>query len=203
MPVEEWPMNRVDLAAWQQATGGDRHAMIVDPLNGMLYEFYQARRTKLGWEATGAAVFNLKINEMRPKGSHSADASGLPIFPSIVRFDECERGMVEHALRFTVQKTRNDSVYPATARASSLTDPNVPRMGERFRLRANFDLRGFSPHAQAVLKGLMKYGMFVADNGGNWRISTAPDQRIRGLQELGRVKGSDLEVVDTSDRAPW
>ena len=202
MPIEEWPMNRQDLAKYQQETGGDRHAMVVDPVNGRLYEFYQARRTNQGWEATGAATFNLAINEIRPKGSHSADASGLPIFPSIIRFDEVERGMVEHAVRFTVNKTLPSHVFPATAHAGLGKDPNLPRMGERFRLRGNFDLRGFSPHAQAILKGLMKYGMFVADNGGNWRISCAPDPRIKGLGEISRVKATDLEVVDTSALAP-
>jgi hypothetical protein len=69
-------------------------------------------------------------------------------------------------------------------------------MGERFRLRADFDITGFSPHMQAILKGLKKYGMFVADNGGDWRISVAPDRRIQGLDELRRLKGSDFEVVE-------
>jgi len=198
MPIEGWPVGGGDLATYQQQNDGDRHAIVVDPINGMAYEFYQARRTNAGWEAAGSAVFNLKINEAHPKGNTGVDAAGLPIFPSIVRFDECERGMVNHAMRFTVKHTRNAFVYPATHRASSLSDPNLPRMGERFRLRRDFDISHFSPHTQAVLKGLMKYGMFVADNGGNWRMSVAPDKRIHGLQELRRVKGSDFEVVDTS-----
>ena len=117
------------------------------------------------------------------------------MFPALPRFDECERGMVEHAMRFTVKNTRRAYVYPATHYASRKTDPDLPRMGERFRLRADFDVSGFSPHTQAVLKGLKKYGMIVADNGGNWRISVAPDKRIKGLEELRRVKGSDFEVV--------
>ena len=79
---------------------------------------------------------------------------------------------------------------------------NLPRMGERFRLRQDFDITGFSPHAQAILKGLKKYGMFVADNGGDWRISVAPDSRIQGLDDLRRVKGKDFEVIVPIDPGP-
>lgn len=99
-------------------------------------------------------------------------------------------------MRFTVRKTKREYVYPATHFASRLTDPNLPRMGERFRLRADFDVSGFSPHMQAILKGLKKYGMYQADNGGDWRISVAPDKRIKGLDELRKLKGSDFEVIE-------
>ena len=68
-------------------------------------------------------------------------------------------------------------------------------MGERLRLRRDFDVSGFPPHAQAVLRGLQRYGMMVADSGGNWLLSIAPDRRIQGLESLARVKGSDFEVV--------
>jgi hypothetical protein len=115
-----------------------------------------------------------------------------------VRFDEVDRGMVEHAMRFTVQKSRKAYVYPATHAASNSKDENRPRMGERFRLRQDYDITGFSPHVQAILKGLKKYGMFVADNGGDWRLSIAPDSRIKGLNELRKLKGSDFEVVQTT-----
>ncbi|MBN1291542.1 MAG: hypothetical protein JXB48_06850, partial [Candidatus Latescibacteria bacterium] len=109
-----------------------------------------------------------------------------------------ERGMVNHAVRFTVRNTRRAYIYPATHYASSKTDPDLPRMGERFRLRADYDISDFSPHIQAILKGLKKYGMFVADNGGDWRISVAPDSRIKGLDELRRLRGADFEVVKTT-----
>ena len=68
-------------------------------------------------------------------------------------------------------------------------------MGERLRLRRDFDISGFPRHAQAVLKALKQYGMFVADNGSNWLLSIAPDRRIKGLESLSRVKGSDFEVI--------
>lgn len=195
-PIEGWPLDGRSLDAAQAGTeDADRHLIVVDPAHCKLYEFYQGRKTGSGWECSCAAVFDLASNKLRPDGWTSADAAGLPIFPAIIRFDEVERGLVAHAMRFTVRNTRRAYVYPATHFASRKTDPNLPRMGERFRLRAGFDISGFSPHVQAILKGLKKYGMFVADNGGDWRLSVAPDARIKGLDELRRVKGSDFEVV--------
>jgi hypothetical protein len=207
MPIENWPMQRnEDAEALSRAKGklediqrhgaGDRHGIVVDPLNGLLYEFYQARKTDAGWEAAQASIFDLKSNRMRPERWTSADAAGLPIFPATARYDECARGMVTHALRVTARRTRRAYVYPARHFASKLTDENLPRMGERLRLRQDFDIKGFPPHAQAILKGLKKHGMFVADNGGDWRLSIAPDRRLKGLESLTRLKGSDFEVVD-------
>jgi hypothetical protein len=162
----------------------------------MLYEFYQLKLTGRGWQAAQASIFDLKSNRLRPDGWTSTDAAGLPIFPAVVRYDELQRGLVEHAMRVTVVKTRRAYVSPATHFASRRVDENLPRMGERLRLRADFDVSGFSPAVQAILKGLKKYGMFVADNGLDWDISTAPDPRIPLLhEELRRVKGSDFEVV--------
>jgi hypothetical protein len=197
LPVEDWrPDGKVKLEDAQRSTKrGDRHAIVVDPVNGKLYEFYHILKTDGGWTASQTSVFDLKTNKLRPDGWTSTDAAGLPVFAGVVRFDELERGMVEHAVRFTVKNTRNAYVYPATHRASRKTNANFPRMGERFRLRKDFDDTGFSPHARAVVKGLKKYGMIVADNGGNWRISVAPDSRIKGLGDLAKVKGSDFEVI--------
>ena len=195
-PVEDWPLNKKDLKAYQrEKNDADRHVIVVDPHNGKLHELYQGRVTDAGWEAACTATFDLTRNKLRPDGWTSSDAAGLPIFPAIIRYDEVAKGEVSHAMRFTVRKTRRAYVYPATHFASRLTDPNLPRMGERFRLRADFSEKGFSPHVQAILKGLKKYGMFVADNGGEWRLSVAPDARIKGLDELRKLKGSDLEVV--------
>ena len=194
-PIEDWPLNGTKLDTIQREGRGDRHMLVVDPANRMLYEFYQGRKTADGWQAAQASIFDLKTNKLRPDGWTSSDAAGLPVFPATIRYDEVERGMVEHAMRFTVKNTRRAYVYPATHQASRKTDVNLPRMGERYRLRADFDIRGFSPHTQAVLKGLKKYGMFMADNGGDWRLSVAPDSRIKGLQELRRVKGKDFEVI--------
>jgi hypothetical protein len=197
-PIEDWPMSGGTLAQVQRSGNGDRHILVVDPVNRMLYEFWQGRRTNAGWQAAQASIFDLKSNKLRPDGWTSSDAAGLPIFPAVVRHDDVERGIVDHAMRFTVKRTRRAHVYPATHFASRLTSPNLPRMGERFRLRQDFDVTDFPPHAQAVLKGLKKYGMFVADNGGDWRLSVAPDKRIEGLETLRRVKGRDFEVVQTT-----
>jgi hypothetical protein len=198
-PIEGWPVGYKGLALEQvqrKEEAGDRHALVVDPAGRMLYEFYQLRRTDKGWQAAGAAIFDLKSNKMRPDGWTSTDAAGLPIFPAVVRHDELKRGAVEHALRVTVVKTRRAYVYPATHFASKHTDENLPRMGERIRLKKDVDISGFSPEVQAILKGLKKYGMFVADNGIDWAFSVAPDPRIPAFpEELRKLRGSDFEVI--------
>jgi len=199
-PIELWPLlDKRKLEDIQAAKEDrDRHVIVVDPVNAKLYELFQGRKTKDGWEAGSTALFDLKTNKLRPDGWTSTDAAGLPIFPAIIRFDEVERGMVEHAVRFTVEKTQRAYIYPATHFASNRKDKDLPRMGERLRLRADFGIEGFSPHTQAILKGLKKYGMILADNGGDWRISVAPDSRIKGLEELKKLRGSDFEVVETT-----
>jgi hypothetical protein len=207
MPIEGWPSNFQRNPASKAQTlddvqrdvlnqNSDRHAVVVDPVNRMLYEFYQAKKTAAGWQAAQASVFDLKTNKLRPDGWTSTDAAGLPIFPAAVRYDELQRGLVEHAMRVTVVKTRRAYVAPATHFASSRTDENLPRMGERIRLRQDFDCSGYSAPVRAILLGLKKYGMFVADNGIDWAISVTPDPRIPVLHdELRKVKGANFEVV--------
>ena len=211
LPIEGWPANYKrspdlrglrldDVQRDRRKEDGDRHAIVVDPVQRLLYEFYQAKKTDKGWVAAQASVFDLKSNELRPADWTSTDAAGLPIFPAIARFDELQRGMVEHALRVTVKRTRKAYVYPARHYASRLTDENLPRMGERIRLKQDYDISGFSPPVRAILKGLKKYGMFVADNGIDWAISVAPDERIPVLhEELRKIKGSAFEVVRQPD----
>jgi hypothetical protein len=167
----------------------------------MLYEFYQARKTDTGWEAAQASIFDLSSNQLRPEGWTSADAAGLPIFPAVVRFDELRRERIKHALRVTVRRTRRAYVHPARHHASPHTDPDLPRMGERLRLRRDFNTARFSLPVRIILEGLKRHGMFVADNGIDWAISVAPDPRIPVLhEELRRVKGADFEVVGTPTR---
>jgi len=140
----------------------------------------------------------LSSNAVRPAGWTSADAAGLPIFPGLVRYDEVfEQGEIKHALRFTVQYTRRAYVFPARHFASSNTSTNLPPMGMRVRLKASFDISGFSPRMQVILRALKKYGMIVADNGSNWYISGAPDPRWddNELSTLKAIKGSSFEVV--------
>jgi hypothetical protein len=196
-PLEGWPMSGVPLEKLQREGEGDRHLIVVDPAAMKLYELFATVRTPKGWKADSAAIFDLRTNRLRPDGWTSADAAGLPIFPAIVRYDECARGMVAHAMRVTFRRTRRAYVYPATHQASRLQDPYLPRMGERFRLRKDFDVSRFPPHVQAILRGLKKYGMICADNGIEWAISVSPDSRIQGLETLDHkaLHGRDFEVV--------
>jgi hypothetical protein len=174
---------------------------VVDPASGTLYEFYTARKTDAGWEAAQASIFDLKTNRLRPEGWTSTDAAGLPIFPSIVRHDELARGRIDHALRVTVRRSRRAYVYPARHFASRDNHPDLPRMGERLRLRGDYDLSGFSRDVRTILTALKVHGMFVADNGIDWAVSVAPDERIGNLhEEFRRVKGEAFEVV--SDPRP-
>ena len=152
------------------------------------------------WQAGSGAIFNLLSNNLRVATWTSADAAGLPIFPGLVRYDEIVAGEIRHALRFTVPQTQKAYVWPARHYASSLTGAQYPPMGVRFRLRADFDISSFSPTNQIILKALKKYGMMIADNGSSWFVSGAPDSRWNNdeLHDLGRVHGSDFEVVDVS-----
>jgi len=187
-----------------RASTGDRHAILVDKSACRLYELYALYPSGKGWKAGSGATWNLRSNAVRPAGWTSADAAGLPIFPGLARYDEVARGVIDHALRFTVERTRRAYVYPARHYASSSDDPSLPPMGLRVRLKANVDISGFPRQARIVLQALKIYGMIVADNGSNWYISGAPDPHWSNddLHTLGRITGSDFEVVDTSSLHP-
>ena len=179
---------------------GDRHVIIIDRDNWKLYELFSASPVNKGasWEAEGGAVFDLNSNANRPAGWTSADAAGLPIFPGLVRYDEVhELKEIAHALRFTAQRTRQAYVAPARHFASDNPDPNLPPMGMRVRLKASYDISGFSPAMQVILRAMKKYGMLLADNGSNWYLSGAPDPRWNDdeLGTLRSLRGSDFEVV--------
>jgi hypothetical protein len=179
---------------------GDRHILMVDTDNSVLYELFHCFKTEDGWTAGSGAIFDLTSNDLRPLGWTSADAAGLPIFPGLVRYDEVvEKGEVNHALRFTCRRTQRGYILPATHFASPSKDPNLPPMGLRLRLKADYDISDFPAEAQVILTALKKYGLILADNGGDWFISGAPDMRWNtdNLLALRRVKGSDFEVVDT------
>ena len=179
---------------------GDRHVLVIDRDNWKLYELGYAFPINNGasWNANCGAVFDLNSNALRPAGWTSADAAGLPIFPGLVRYDEVfEQGVIGHALRFTVQNSRRAYVYPARHYASSNINPNLPPMGMRVRLKASFDVSGFSPAMQVILRAMKKFGMIVADNGSNWYFSGAPDPHWNDdeLSTLKTIKGSNFEVV--------
>jgi hypothetical protein len=179
---------------------GDRHAILVDRSNCRLYELCDLRHTSHGWTAGSGAVWSLRSNHLRPAGWTSADAAGLPIFPGLARWDEVARGVIDHALRFTAPETRRAYVYPARHYASSSTDPSLPPMGLRVRLKASVNVASFPRQARIVLRALQRYGMILADNGSPWYISGAPNSHWSNdaLHSLGRLTGADFEVVDTS-----
>jgi hypothetical protein len=179
---------------------GDRHAILVDKSSCRLYELYDLRDTTHGWTAGSGAVWSLRSNHLRPAGWTSADAAGLPIFPGLARWDEASRGVIDHALRFTAAQTRRAYVYPARHYASSSSDPSLPPMGLRVRLKASVNVASFPRQARVVLRALQRYGMILADNGSPWYISGAPNRHWSNdqLHSLGHLTGADFEVVDTS-----
>jgi len=176
---------------------GDRHAIIVDSNSCTLYELFALYPSP--WSAGSGAIWSLTSNALRPRGWTSADAAGLPILPGLVRYEEVAAGHIDHAIRFTVSRSRRDYVYPARHFASSLTSKSLPPMGLRLRLRAGYPVSGFPYQARVVLKALKRYGMVVADNGTSWYLTGAPDPAWDNdqLHTLGKVKGSDFRVVDT------
>jgi hypothetical protein len=181
-------------------SNGDRHVLVIDRDNWKLYELGRAFPIGNGasWNANCGAIFDLNSNALRPAGWTSADAAGLPIFPGLVRYDEVfEQGVIAHAIRFTVQNSRRAYVNPARHWASDLPSANLPPMGMRVRLKASFDISGFSAPMQVILRAMKKHGMFVADNGSNWFFSGAPDPRWDDdeLNTLKSIKGSNFEVV--------
>ncbi len=184
------------------SAGGDRHVLVVQKGSCKLYETFDSHYVGPGWQAGSGAVFDLTSNALRPEGWTSADAAGLPILPGLVRYDEAvTAGEIRHALRFTVSETQQAYVRPATHFASSNTDPNAPPMGLRLRLKASYDLSGFTGPSLAVMKALKKYGMIVADNGSNWFISGAshPSFDDDELGQLKDVPGSAFEVVEVKN----
>jgi hypothetical protein len=180
---------------------GDRHVIVVDRDRCRLYELYDAHPVAGGarWRAGSGAVWSLRSNRLRPRGWTSADAAGLPILPGLARYEELARGGIDHALRFTASRTRKAFIAPARHFASSDTDPSLPPMGLRVRLKRSFSPKGFGPQARAILLALKRYGMLLADNGSPWFITGAPSRGWDNddLHDLGRVHGSDFEVVDT------
>ena len=209
MPIESWPRETggLTLQQWQMDvnnTGGDRHAIIVAPGVGSIWEMWQTRLTQNGWQASNGAKFDLNSNNLRPAGWTSGDAAGLPMFPAVARYDECERGMVEHALRLAVHHTRREYIYPARHFASSIpaTSINYPAMGQRLRLKASFVIpTNWTIEEKAVCRALKKYGALVADNsGGFFSISVSPDDRFpaNAFDHLSTIDVNNFEVIQTT-----
>jgi hypothetical protein len=185
MPIEGWPAFFPGLTNEQyqrdvNGTGGDRHSVVVMPGAGWTWETWQALLTTgtPAWQASNGAKFTLTTNAQRPAGWTSGDAAGLSLFAAAVRYDEAERGMVEHAMRLVVKASRKSYLYPATHQAGSTTDPDTPAMGQRIRLKSSFVIpASWSKEERAIALALKKYGALVADNGSFFWISIAPDDR--------------------------
>lgn len=181
--------------------GGDRHVISIDAASCHLYELFAAGKDgKNQWTASSGAIFDLRRYQLRPSGWTSADAAGLPIFPGLVRYEEVAAGAIHHALRFTARRTQRKFEWPARHFASRSTDPELPPMGIRVRLRADYPIDQFPTQARVILQALKTYGMMLADNGGPWYVSGAPHSGWKNDQilTLKKVKGSDFEVVDVS-----
>jgi hypothetical protein len=176
---------------------GDRHVLVLQTGSCRDYELYSAAPSGGGWSAGSGAVFDLRSNALRPEGWTSADAAGLPILTLLVRYPEVRAGAIDHALRVTVPRTQRGYIHPATHLASSSSDPTLPPMGLRLRLRASYPLGSFHGEALVILRALKRYGLIVADNGSPWYITGAPDPRWNDedLDQLKRVPGSAFQAV--------
>jgi hypothetical protein len=178
---------------------GDRHVLVVNTDTCILYEMYRAFPTQIGWNADSGAVFDLSSNKLRPAGWTSSDAAGLPIFPGLVRYDEVARGVVNHAIRFTTRKTQRAYISPARHFASTSTDSKLPPMGLRVRLKANYNIDSFPPQAKIIATAMKKYGLILADNGGDWffqgDVNTSWNDE--DINTLKTIPGSAFESVDT------
>ncbi len=179
---------------------GDRHAIVVNAKSCQLYETWNTRLTRRGWTAGSGATWSLRNNRLRPSGWTSADAAGLPILPGLLRWDEIQRGEVDHAIRFTVPDTSDAFVWPARHRAGSGDASAVPPMGARFRMKSTFPTAGFSTAAQVVLKAMKRHGMVVADNGSGWFFQGTSDERWPDelISEMKTIPAAAFEAVDTS-----
>lgn len=183
------------------ASNGDRHVLAVDTSARILYELYRAFPKADHWEAGCGAVWNLQTGASRPEGWTSADAAGLAILPGLVRYQEVRDGAINHAIRMTVPRSQRAYLFPATHQAGSSTSADLPAMGQRFRLRADFEMSSFPKSAQVILKAMQIHGLIVADNGSPWYFSGAPDARWNDeeLNTLKRVRGSDFVAVASLD----
>ena len=195
-----YPLSRTTKIEGGWNAGGDRHAIVVHAKTCKLYETWDTHLTRSGWYAGSGAVWSLKSNRLRPAGWTSADAAGLPILPGLLRWDEVLSGKVDHAIRFTVSRTQDSYVWPARHRAGSTNDPGYPPMGARFRLKASFNIAGYSARAQVILRAMKRHGMVVADNGSDWFFQGTADTRWPSslIGELKRVPAAGFEAVDVA-----
>ena len=181
--------------------GGDRHVLTLRQGDCKLFELFAAVREGAGWHASSGAVWDLRSNALRPERWTSADAAGLPILPGLARRDEADSGVIRHALRITIPTTQRAYIHPATHWASSETDPDLPPMGLRVRLKASYDISGLRGHARAIAVALKTYGALVADNAGSERVyvggAVDPGWDDEALNGIKTIPAGALEAVQT------
>jgi hypothetical protein len=185
------------------SSDGDRHVLVVDSARCMLYELYRAfyvATPKPHWNADSGTAWDLSSGKRRPDSWTSADAAGLPIFPGLVRYDEVASGHLEHAIRLTLDSTRNAWVHPASHCAGDSSSASAPPMGLHLRLKAGYGLGRFSGAAKTIAEAMKHYGLIVADNGSNWYFSGSSDRRWddENLDQLKGIPGSAFEVVKSA-----
>jgi hypothetical protein len=183
------------------SAGGDRHVIIVEAGTCTAYEMYASYPNGGGsWRAGVGARWSLTSNALRPDGWSSADAAGLPILPGLVRYDEVAAGAINHAIRFTTSHINQSYIWPARHSDGGSTDPNVPPMGLRLRLKASVDISSYPTQLQVILRALQDYGMILADTGDALNIAGTPDPRWNDqmLHQLEGLHASDFEAVDVS-----
>jgi hypothetical protein len=195
-----YPFGADTLIEGGAASTGDRHALMVNADTCTLYELDDAQYSGTGSTADSGATWNLRSDALRPAGWTSADAAGLPILPGLLRYDEVESGQVTHAIRVTAAETDTSYIWPARHEAGARSDPSLPPMGARFRLRADFNMSGYSAQAQVVIRAMQHYGLIVADNGSNWYFGGTADPSWPSslIAELKTIPASDFEAVDES-----
>jgi hypothetical protein len=182
--------------------GSDRHAIMVDPVNCVLYETWDTHYHPDGKSKAGSgAIWSLDSDALRPAGWTSADAAGLPILPGLVNYDEVTSGTMDHAIRFTAECTQQAYLWPARHEAGQ-DDTNCPPMGARFRLNADFSLPASScaTMCQAVIATMQTYGLILADNGSNWFFQGVADTRWTDTEvdQLKQIPASEFVAVDES-----
>lgn len=194
MPI---PLN-AQIEGYPNPGNGDRHVLVLDKGNCWLYELYGAYKEGPSlWNAASGAVWDLENNEQRPYTWTSADAAGLPIFPGLVRYDEVASGAINHAIRVTLQYSKQAFTPPASHWAANSSNSLAAPMGMRLRLKASFDISRFSAANQVILTALKQYGAIMADNGSSMFITGTPDPRWNNndLGNLHSVTASDFNVL--------
>jgi hypothetical protein len=195
-----YPLNAATRIEGGQDADGDRHAIMVTADTCELFETWDTHDTATGWTAGSGAHWSLTSDALRPDGWTSADAAGLPILPGLLRYDEVAAGRVDHAIRFTADMTDDAHLWPARHDAGSKVDSALPPMGARFRLKAGFDIAGYSKQAQTVLRAMQTYGLVLADNGSPWYFQGTSDTAWPDalIEELKTIPAAAFEAVDTS-----